>query len=150
MNHYKKLFKNMKGWLPFVMLGAVMPVTAAPDAPVVAVQQVPRSVFNLPANPKQGRDPFFPSSFRPYESDVVPSANATSDLSSLAIQGVSGAPPHQLVIINNVTFAAGDDAEVRTPEGRIRIHCVGINGTSAVIEVNGHIQTLHYGEGDKP
>ena len=58
---------------------------------------------------------------------------------------VNDASPHQLVIINNVTFGVGDDAEVRTPDGRIRLHCVAINGNSVVVEVNGQEHTLNYG-----
>jgi hypothetical protein len=136
----------MKAWLLLVMLAALVPAMAAPVAPSVATQQVTRSVFILPANSNEGRDPFFPSSTRPYAS-AVPGQSST-DLSSLVMEGVSGAPPHRLVIINNVTFAVGDEAEVRTSQGRIRIHCLEITGTSAVVEADGQQQTLHYG--DKP
>ena len=142
-----KLFESIKACLLAAVLMAVVPVMAAPPVvtPVPVVQQVPRSVFNLPSSPKEGRDPFFPTSLRPYEFATVPSTNHVTDVSSLVIQGVSGMPPHQLVIINKVTFGVGDDAEVRTPDGRIRIHCVSINGHSAVIEVNGQEHTLQYG-----
>jgi hypothetical protein len=58
---------------------------------------------------------------------------------------MSGSPDHRLVIINNVTFAVGDEAEVITPQGRIRIHCLEITGNSAVVEANGQRQQLHYG-----
>jgi len=145
MNHHMKLFGSMKAGLLFVMLAALVPAKAAPVAPVVDVQQAPRSVFNQPASPKDGRDPFFPASIRPYASAVVSGGNS-NDLSSLVMQGISGAPPHRLVIINNVTFGVGDDAEVRTPEGRIRIHCVDITANSVVVEANGQEQTLHYGD----
>lgn len=145
MNQHMKLFGSMKVWPLCVMLAAAVPVMADPVAPVVAAQQVPRSIFNIPANMKEGRDPFFPSSLYPYASAPVPGKTG-GDLSSLVMQGVSGVPPHRLVIINNVTFGAGDDAEVRTPDGRVRIHCVEITADSAVIEANGHEQTLHYGD----
>jgi len=138
-------------WLA-VLFAAVWPVTAAPlvqtnETPVQATtnltQVAPRSVFNQPASPKEGCDPFFPTSVRPYASAVVTNA-ATADFSSLAMQGISGAPDHRLVIINKVTFAVGDEAEVFTSQGRIRIRCVAINDDSAVIEAAGQRQILHY------
>lgn len=129
-----------------VMFAAVLPVAADPTAAPATAASPSLSIFNIPANSKEGRDPFFPTSLRPYQSADVPGSHPTTDLSSLVMQGVSGAPPHQLVIINDVTFAVGDDAEVRTPEGRIRIHCVSINGNSAVIEANGQEHTLNFGD----
>jgi hypothetical protein len=147
MNHdIMKLFRNMKACVLCVIFAAAIPVASAPVAPVVAVQQAPRSFFNIPSNPKEGRDPFFPASLRPYQTPDIPGSRVTTDLSSLVMQGISGAPPHQLVIINSVTFGVGDDAEVRTSQGRIRIHCIGITGNSAVIEVNGQEHTLHFGD----
>jgi hypothetical protein len=149
MSQRIKLFSGIKQASLFLLVaGAVMPVMAAPPvaAPVAPMEQVPRSIFNIPASSKEGRDPFFPASLRPYQSVVVPGSHPTTDLSSLVIQGVLGAPPHQLVIINNVTFGVGDDAEVRTPQGRIQIHCVQISGNTAVIEANGQEHTLHYGD----
>jgi hypothetical protein len=104
---------------------------------------VQRSVFNQPANPREGRDPFFPGSLRPYASNVVPSAPST-DLSSLVMQGTSGPPEHRLVIINNVTFGVGDDAEVLTSQGRIHIHCLEITDDTTVIEAGGQRRILHY------
>ena len=62
------------------------------------------------------------------------------------MQGTSGSPDHRLIIINNVTFGVGDDAEVITSQGRIRIHCLEISGNSAVIEADGQRHILHYTE----
>ncbi len=105
---------------------------------------VVRSVFNQPASPKDGRDPFFPTSLRPYATAVVPNA-PTTDLSSLILQGTSGTPEHRLVIINRVTFGVGDEAEVSTAQGRIRIHCLAITDDAAVVEAGGERHILHYG-----
>lgn len=148
MKQRMKLFGSLKAGLLAAMLAAVLPATAEPPvaAPAPSVMQVPRSIFTIPASSKEGRDPFFPASLRPYAAVLVPGGN-TGDLSTLVMQGVLGVPPHQLVIINNVTFGVGDDAEVRTPQGgRIRIHCVEIKGNSAVVEANGVEHTLNYGE----
>lgn len=141
-----KSSKNTIAALLAVVLASGLPVVAAPVAQPSAAQLAPRSIFILPANPKEGCDPFFPASLRPYES-AVPSG-AHGDLTELRLNGVSGPPNHRLVIINNVTFGAGDDAEVRTSQGRVRIHCLKITGTSVMIEANGQPQELRYG--DKP
>ena len=147
MKERMKLFGSLKAGLLAAMLAAVLPATAEPPAaaPAPSVTQVPRSIFTIPASSKEGRDPFFPASLRPYAAVLVPGGN-TGDLSTLVIMGVLGVPPHQLVIINNVTFGVGDDAEIRTPEGRVRIHCIDITANSAVVEANGQEQTLHYGD----
>jgi hypothetical protein len=147
MKQRMKLFWGLKAGLLAVMFAAALPASAVPPVvdPTPSVPQVPRSIFTMPSNSKEGRDPFFPSSLRPYEGVRVP-GGPTSDFSALVMQGISGAPPHQLVIINNVTFGVGDDAEVRTPQGRIRIHCVEIKGNSVMVEANGVEQTLHYGD----
>jgi hypothetical protein len=104
----------------------------------------PLSVFTQPSSPKDGRDPFFPASLRPYASAVVPNA-PTTDLTSLVLQGTSGTPEHRLVIINKVTFGVGDEAEVSTAQGRIRIHCLAITDDAAVVEAGGVRQILRYG-----
>lgn len=147
MNQHIKFFGG-KAWLLVVMLSASAPVMAAPPAvpPSPVPQQVPRSVFNIPANPKEGRDPFFPTSMRPFQAPDVPGNHAQPDISALVLQGILGAPPHQLATINNVTFGVGEDGEVRTSQGRISIRLVEINGNSVVIEANGQEHTLHYGD----
>jgi hypothetical protein len=127
-----------------VLFAAALPAIAAADVQTNDTHVVVRSVFNQPASPKDGRDPFFPGSLRPYATAVVPNA-PTTDLSSLILQGTSGAPDHRLVIINNVTFGVGDEAEVSTPQGRIRIHCLAITDDSAVVEAGGERHILRYG-----
>jgi len=138
-------------WLA-VLIATLLPAAAAPlvqtnetqvQTNYTLTQVVPRSIFNQPANPKEGCDPFFPTSVRPYASAVVPNA-PTTDFSSLSMQGISGSLDHRLAIINNVTFAVGDEAEVFTPQGRIRIRCIVITDDSTVIEAAGQRQILHY------
>jgi hypothetical protein len=108
-------------------------------------QAVPRSVFIQPASSRQGCDPFFPTSVRPYiTASVAPTNGPTADLTSVYIKGISGTAEHRLAIINDVTFAAGDEAEVFTSQGRIRIRCLMVLDDSAVIEAAGQRQILHY------
>ena len=119
---------------------AVLPLSAAPANPSAKTNLL-RSVFILPANPGEGRDPFFPKSNRPYE--MAPAAtNNVPEISALVVKGVSGSTEHRLVIINNHTFAAGDTADVITEQGRIRVHCVEIKPRVVVIEVGGQYHEL--------
>ena len=139
-----------------ILAGAALPVAGAESkkpstkktpAPATVISPAPppapRSIFIQPNSPKDGRDPFFPLSTRPYASAVIPAAK-TDDLSSLAIRGKSGTLDRPLVIINDVTFAVGDDRDVITPDGRIHIHCLEIVGDLAVIEANGQRHKLRF------
>ena len=129
-------------WLSvgFVM---VLPVAAAPVAQPAAPEVVLRSVFVIPTNSKDGRDPFFPNSTRSFETVSAVRPNA-GDVSSLVLKGISGLPNHRLVIINNHTLGVGDEADLVTPQGRIHIRCVEIKARSVVIESGGQRQELNY------
>ncbi|MGH7993732.1 MAG: hypothetical protein ACREDQ_09465 [Limisphaerales bacterium] len=135
-------FRALTGGLPLAIVLWASPLLAAP-----ATQSQPaktnalRSVFILPANPGEGRDPFFPRSNRPYESSTTVTNNVV-EITALVVKGVSGSADRRLVIINNVTFAAGDTATVPTDQGRIRVHCVEIKPRSVVVEVGGHYHEL--------
>jgi hypothetical protein len=144
--HNNVFGRRSLAWLAFTM-GATLTAAAAPLVQTNAIPAAPRSIFTQPANFQEGRDPFFPASTRPYASAVVASA-PTTDLSSLVCQGTSGTTDHRLAIVNNVTFGVGDSADVITPHGRIRIHCVEIADGSVLIESGGQRQTLRYS--DKP
>ena len=129
-------------WLSagFVM---VLPVAAAPVAQPAAPEVVSRSVFVIPTNPKEGRDPFFPNSTRPYETVSAAQPHA-GDVSSLVLKGISGPPDHRLAIINNHTFGVGDEENLVTPQGPIHIRCVEIKASSVVIESGGQRHELNY------
>jgi hypothetical protein len=137
-------------------LGAAWPAVAAPKAAPAAAAPVTqpitpavvaRSTFVLPTNPKDGRDPFFPNSSRPYE-EVASKPPGVSDVSSLmtslVLKGISGSPDRRLAIINNHTFGSGDEGDVLTVHGRIHIRCVEIKDTSVVVESGGMRHVLNY------
>ena len=105
------------------------PAKAAPAKPSV-------SVFVMPAGTQEGRDPFFPESTRPYEDAVVQKPH-TVELNSFTIKGESIEHGHAMVIINNHTFAVGDEGDVLTPGGRVHLRLLEIHGGVAVIEANG-------------
>ena len=108
-----------------------------------------RSVFLLPTNTREGRDPFFPNSNRPYEAaETATSTNRTVEITSVVLKGFSGSPDHRLAIINNHTFAAGDEGDVITVRGRIHIRCIEIRPHSVLVEISGQQHELTYS--DKP
>ena len=161
MNQHVNPCKSaLAAWLStaFVM---VLPVAAAPaPAPAatpaathVAQPVTPevtlRSVFVLPTNLKEGRDPFFPASTRPYE-DAASKNPVAGDLTALVLKGFSGTPDHRLAIINNHTFGVGDEGDVLTPHSRIHIRCVEIKDKSVVIESGGQRHELSYEQILKP
>ena len=144
MKHRKQFSVGWQVALSCCLAAATLPVAADDKAPPAAVTPpIPRSVFNQPKSPKEGRDPFFPNSMRMFATVVIPKAS-TNDLNSLVIRGKSGAPDHPLVIINDVTFAVGDERDVITPRGRVRIRCLQIVGDLAVIEANGQHHELRF------
>lgn len=114
------------------------PPKAAPDKPAPA-----RSVFVMPASPQDGRDPFFPESTRPYEEAVV-SKHAPEPI-VFTVKGLSIENGRAMVIINNHTFAVGDEGDVLTAGKRVHLRLVEIRDGTAVIEVNGSRRELSTG-----
>jgi len=101
------------------------------------------SVFAMPTSAREGRDPFFPESTRPYEDAVV--AKRTVDANAFAVKGISYEHGHAMVIINNHTFAVGDEGDVLTANGRTHIRLVEIKRDVVVIEVNGSRREISSG-----
>jgi len=128
----------------FLAIGTLMPfaIQAAP-APQDDTTNLIRSVFVIPSDPQEGRDPFFPNSTRPYKVAAVATPRL-EDVSSLVIKGFSGTGDQRLVIINNHTFAAGDEGDVETSSGRFHLSCVEVKSNSVVIEVGGQRHELFY------
>ncbi len=118
-------------------------LVAAPTNQPAATNLVIRSTFVLPAGPKEGCDPFYPNSLRPY--GTAEAAPHVVTISSLSLKGISGTPDHRLVIINNHTFAEGEEGDVAVLGGRIHVHCIQITSHSAIIEAAGQRRelTLH-------
>jgi hypothetical protein len=99
-------------------------------------RDIPRSVFTVPANPKEGRNPFFPSE------GTEGSKRPSPDSRAIVLKGLSGKPTERLAMINNRTFAEGEEGEVSTPSGKVKIRCVEIKTDSVVIEVGGERREL--------
>ncbi len=129
-------------------IGCAMAFAAvATPTPQSNMTNTNRSIFILPSNPREGRDPFFPDSTRPYKL-ATSAAPQVADVASLVVKGFSGSVDRRLVIINNHTFAVGDEGDVVTPGGRIHLSCVEIKTNSVVIDVGGQRHEIFYF--DKP
>ena len=108
---------------------------------------LPQSVFVMPKGKHEGVDPFFPRSSRPY-GPVFPIAASSSPgpvtvAVDLKLKAISGLPEHRLALINNHTFEAGEEGEVVTTSGRMRIRCLEITQDSAVVQVGPERRELH-------
>ena len=120
---------------------------AAPAAnPTVSSNAIPQSVFTIPTDKKEGRDPFFPDSTRLWGASASAQPTKVSKptgASCLILKGLSGVPDHRLAMINGRTMARGEDAEINTDCGRLLVHCVDITASSAIIEVGSERRELH-------
>jgi len=117
-----------------------------------AAIEIPRSVFTVPATEKQGKDPFFPRSRRPFASAVVISpTNPVPVVADLRINGTSGSEERPLVIINNVTFGVGDTNEVISGSRRVSVRCLEINLSAgmATVQADGRQRVLRFQKLDK-
>jgi len=104
-------FRNLVAVLLPMVFVSLSSLAAAPVfAP--AGTNIVQSVFVLPDSPKEGRDPFFPSSIRPYK-DRVPAG--LTPVSSLKLEGITRARGKVFVIINGVTFGVGDEDQPMRP-----------------------------------
>ncbi len=153
--------------LSFSLLAAVavltlprlsIPTAAAPPPPAgpakpstnaaPAQLEIPKSIYIVPTRAKEGRDPFFPNSTREYTTADGKSARsaktaATAD-ALLDLKGFSARPGFRLAIINDHSFGVGEEGEVNTPAGRIRIRCVAIKDDSVVVEIGGERRELQF------
>jgi hypothetical protein len=87
-----------------------------------------------------GKDPFFPKSKR---REIQPMLNTNVVLqpgelpAGMVLKGLSGTKERPLAIINNYTFALGEEAEVRVGHQLFRIRVIEIKERSVIISVNG-------------
>jgi hypothetical protein len=119
---------------------------AAPSANP-AEPQVGQSVFLQPADPKQGKDPFYPLSLRPYPAPGKIKTAPAVGSGLLMLKGISGTRQHPLCIINNRTFEAGEEGEILTSAGKTKIRCVEIKADSVIIDIGGERQELRLPRG---
>jgi hypothetical protein len=113
--------------------------------PPFVASAIPQSNFVQPKKQADGRDPFFPKSVRVYGVDATPTVKTNpTPTAELALKGISGTPEQPLAIINTTTFSKGEENDVATRAGKIRIRCVEINMSAGtvLIQVGGQSREL--------
>jgi len=136
----------LKYLLAMLLLMAVVgqqPLSAAPPSQKAKLEIQP-SVFNVPTSASEGRDPFFPASTRVFATSETQTRGPA--LTDLTLKSILGTSPHVFAIINNHTFATGDDGDVTTKSGqRLHIRCVDINlkAGTATVEADNASEVLH-------
>jgi len=115
--------------------------TATNAAPSILDQEIPKSVFVIPASPKDGRNPFFPQSAQVVAQPTK--RDAPLDPSLFVLNGITPSGPKRTAMINGRTFEAGESGEVRLPSGsKMLIKCEEIRADTVVILVDGQRRDL--------
>jgi hypothetical protein len=126
----------LKKSLLVTLAAACAPAVFADQPKAAPVKPAPPlSTFIIPTGPREGRDPFYPESTRPYEENKPSGSNLAAD--SFTVKGLSVEHGHPMVIINNHTFAVGDEGDVLTSVGHVHLRLVQIQENIAVIQANG-------------
>lgn len=120
------------------------PAKSEATAPVV-LPPPPQSVFVIPKKASEGKDPFFPNATRVYNADApVQQKGPVAPVGELSLKGISGTAAEPLAIINTTTFTTGEENDVITTAGRMRVRCLEINmalGT-VLVQVGGERREL--------
>ncbi|MDB6017267.1 MAG: hypothetical protein JWR19_1756 [Pedosphaera sp.] len=123
---------------PDLQAAPAAPVAKDTNAPALELA-IPQAVFDVTNSPV--KDPFFPLSAR--QAVVQSNTNAPAfSAASFFLKALSGPINQRLALINNRTVAVGEDAEVTTTSGKIKIHCVDIKDASAVIKAAGQVDPI--------
>ncbi len=111
--------------------------TVATSNAIPAELPVPQSVFGNPTKVADGRDPFYPHSLRPYHLPAAPSMpNAPAPVAiDLQLKGISNVNGLKLAVINNATLKEGEDGDVVTAAGKVRVSCIEIKVDTALVQV---------------
>jgi hypothetical protein len=138
MSHaYKPVLAAVLLALPLAGYGA--PSKATNGVPAEKFQ----STFNMPKDPAEGRDPFFPKATSVYQTATVSRPVADSGYGILKLNGILGS---SLAQINNVTLSVGETEEVKTASGSVPVRLIEIhpaNGT-VVVEASGQRRVLGF------
>jgi len=122
--------------LTLAFLGHAAQTNRAP-----AAVPVPRSLFMT--NDAAGVDPFFPGSTRRKVQQDSEDGRKTArpvGVGALQLKGIMGPPDKRIALINNLTFAKGEEGEVRVPGGKLKIKCVDIRPKSVVVTLEGQTE----------
>ena len=152
MKTCKSVFRCSLAILTCVALASPAIINSAPPGTNASTNagasDIPHSVFVQPKNQQQGRDPFFPDSIRPYGSVSTAPTNSSVSSASLVLNGLSGTGQKRLAIINGSTVAEGEESNIPTPTGRVRVRCVEIKDSSVIIEVGNELREIRLRSGN--
>ena len=131
--------------LVIMLLGVALVHSAPPEtkpktgaATTDSSNTVPQSIFTIPSNFSEGRDPFYPNARYMFgETRIVTQVRSTAGIDLLHLDGISGTADHKLAMINFRTMAEGETNDFLTVSGRVKIRCVEIKSRSVVIEAIG-------------
>ena len=107
-------------------------------------------------DPTIGKDPFFPKSNRragmvridPVATVITNAVDrADPSFDHFTLKGISLSADKKLALINNYTFAEGEEQEVRVADQIIKVRCVTIQERSAVISIRGREKEITLREG---
>jgi hypothetical protein len=145
-----KIYRNTKclsvATLAFATVVFQLNLVQAQEASVTPTN-ISRSVFVIPKDSTEGRDPFFPNTTRSLSGgksvvEATATATAAAPITSLILNGLSGAPGHRLAMINGRTFAQGETSEVPVGSGFVKVLCVEIKERTVLVEAGGTRQEL--------
>lgn len=130
------------------LLACASTMPGAPTAPAPAASpddaSPTKSVFV--DRPNFGRDPFFPNSSRRGKLVEATVAQPVASFDNIALKGISGGTADKrLAILNNKTFEAGEEGELRVSGQLTRVKVVEIREKSVVISINGVTKELFLG-----
>ena len=147
MNPRAHILQSLPAALLLLAVAGLLPLFAAPPPQPAKTEIQPAvSAFAYPNNMSEGRDPFFPGSSRVYASSPENAAKAPS-VTDLVVKTIIGTPPRVFAIINNHTFAPGDDGDVTLKENRrlhIRVLDINPQAGTVTIEASGATVTLTF------
>jgi hypothetical protein len=116
-------------------LSSVAPAFGADPTPPSTVPPATLSIFVT--NDTAAKDPFFPQRqlFDGNSTGKTPSPRPVR-VESLVLKGIIGPPEKRFALINNATFAPGEQLEIRVDVDRkVTVKCVEIRKDTVVVEV---------------
>jgi hypothetical protein len=124
--------------------GSTKAILNIPSAPEVAI---PQSIFTIPSQPSEGRNPFFPQSIQQPVLPKITKETPVDPTLFFVLNGITS-PPKRTAMINGRTFEPGEEGEVRISSGgKVMLKCLEIKSDSAIIEVEGQRHTLRLRSG---
>src|SRR5467141_3737036 len=130
----------LAGSILLCLLGGVVHGAETNTNTAPAQVAIPQSVFATEG--ATGKDPFFPNSRRRIKQDDSGKKPPIRDFSSLLkLTGIAGGV-RPIATINNLTFAVGEEQEVKVEGGKVKIRVLEILEKSVVVSVEKQPQSI--------